>query len=161
VLHHCPDFLLPLHLAAAGVPLPVCLFLPYCCLQLEHLDLSCNLLSELPASIGSLGRTLRKLDVSENSLGFLPEGLGGLTQLRSLRASNNVLTELPDSLAQLQVGVYMYCAYVWLRLLYSCNLSTVGVLIVLSWPEYRLMSVWPVFMHEGLLAMYSCSVFGR
>jgi hypothetical protein len=32
------------------------------------------------------------------------KGLRGLTQLRTLRASNNVLTELPDSLAQLQVG---------------------------------------------------------
>jgi Leucine-rich repeat (LRR) protein len=74
-------------------------------LQLEHLDMSCNMLTELPASIGSLGHTLRKLNVSENSLSFLPEGLGGLTQLRTLRASNNVLTELPDSLAQLQVGV--------------------------------------------------------
>jgi Leucine-rich repeat (LRR) protein len=65
--------------------------------------MSCNMLTELPASIGSLGHTLRKLNVSENSLSFLPEGLGGLTQLRTLRASNNVLTELPDSLAQLQV----------------------------------------------------------
>jgi hypothetical protein len=36
---------------------------------------------------------------------YSTEGLGGLTQLRTLRASNNVLTELPDSLAQLQVGV--------------------------------------------------------
>jgi hypothetical protein len=33
---------------------------------------------------------------------YSTKGLGSLTQLR---ASNNVLTELPDSLAQLQVGV--------------------------------------------------------
>lgn len=70
--------------------------------NLEHLDLSNNLLSELPACIGSLG-TLRKLNVSENNLAHLPEGLGGLTSLQSLRASNNVLLELPDSLVQLQV----------------------------------------------------------
>jgi Leucine-rich repeat (LRR) protein len=96
-------------------------YLAMCCslLQLEHLDMSCNLLTELPASIGSLGRTLRKLNVSENSLGFLPEGLGGLTQLRTLRASNNVLTELPDSLAQLQVRVRNRLGVSWRSCCYT------------------------------------------
>ncbi|KAF6252070.1 hypothetical protein COO60DRAFT_1628668 [Scenedesmus sp. NREL 46B-D3] len=73
---------------------------------LRTLVLSSNRLKELKAAklhmLPQLGHTLRKLNVSENSLGFLPEGLGGLTELRSLRASNNVITELPDSLAQLQ-----------------------------------------------------------
>lgn len=39
---------------------------------------------------------------TDNSLSYLPEGLGGLTNLQSLRASNNTLLELPDSLVDLQ-----------------------------------------------------------
>lgn len=38
---------------------------------------------------------------ADNSLSYLPEGLGGLTSLQSLRASNNTLLELPDSLVDL------------------------------------------------------------
>lgn len=39
---------------------------------------------------------------ADNSLSYLPEGLGGLTNLKSLRAANNTLVELPDSLVDLQ-----------------------------------------------------------
>lgn len=39
---------------------------------------------------------------SDNALTYLPESLGGLTNLQSLRAANNTLIELPDSLADLE-----------------------------------------------------------
>jgi Leucine-rich repeat (LRR) protein len=38
---------------------------------------------------------------ADNALSYLPEGLGGLTNLKSLRAANNTLLELPDSLVDL------------------------------------------------------------
>lgn len=38
---------------------------------------------------------------TDNALTYLPEGLGGLTNLQSLRAANNTLVELPDSLVDL------------------------------------------------------------
>jgi Leucine-rich repeat (LRR) protein len=67
--------------------------MPPCCCVVTLPDLC-----DLPASIGSLGKTLRKLNLSENNLSYLPEGLGGLTVLHTLRASNNLLLELPDAL---------------------------------------------------------------
>lgn len=70
------------------------------CKQAPLADAACP--ADLPACIGSLGGTLRKLNVSENQLSYLPEGLGGLTALQTLRAGNNLLLELPDSLASLQ-----------------------------------------------------------
>jgi Leucine-rich repeat (LRR) protein len=39
---------------------------------------------------------------ADNALTYLPESLGGLTNLQSLRAANNTLVELPDSLADLE-----------------------------------------------------------
>jgi hypothetical protein len=53
--------------------------------------------------------TQTQLNVSDNCLCYLPEGLGGLTSLCALRASNNTLLELPDSLTELQVRWQQRC----------------------------------------------------
>jgi internalin A len=64
------------------------------------LDLSGFGLSELPASIGSMGN-LQALDLSNNSLTQLPRWIGQLTKLRELYIANNHLTTLPPALGQL------------------------------------------------------------
>jgi Leucine-rich repeat (LRR) protein len=57
-------------------------------------------LTELPESLGQLTR-LQSLKLRNNQLTALPESLGQLTQLRSLDLSDNQLRVLPESLGQL------------------------------------------------------------
>jgi hypothetical protein len=58
-------------------------------------------LHQVPATIGIMG-TLTQLDLSDNQLPCLPEGLCGLTQLKQLNLNNNCLTELPDGLGEME-----------------------------------------------------------
>jgi len=68
--------------------------------QATILDLSCNNLTSLPDSFGSLTH-LMQLDLSKNSLTDLPESFGQLTNLKRLDLYSNRLTELPLSFVQL------------------------------------------------------------
>ena len=62
---------------------------------LETLDLSGNLLTELPPAIFDGLRALYSLDLSNNSLTELPPAISGLRALSTLRLHNNRLTALP------------------------------------------------------------------
>src|SRR3990172_12138536 len=57
-------------------------------------------LTELPESIGKL-KQLTSLKISYNKLTALPPSLGQLTQLTELNLSSNQLTTLPKSLGRL------------------------------------------------------------
>jgi Leucine-rich repeat (LRR) protein len=57
-------------------------------------------ITELPESLGELTH-LQSLKLSNNQLTALPQWVGRLTQLRSLDLSSNQLTMLPESLARL------------------------------------------------------------
>ncbi len=65
-------------------------------------DLKCTNLKvrDLPGSVKHL-RSLKTLDVSNNSIVNLPNEIGELTELRSLSASNNYLLGLPDKFGSL------------------------------------------------------------
>ncbi len=70
---------------------------------MQHLDLSHNNLSEFPkviATITSLTH-LQYLDISDNLLTELPETIASLTQLRELDLSFNQFTELPEAIKNL------------------------------------------------------------
>ncbi|CAL8349402.1 unnamed protein product [Merluccius merluccius] len=70
---------------------------PWGLVQLQTLDLSDNLLRELPAAHSSqevLCTSLMELNLSQNQLSSLPSGLLHLVQLRRLRAAKNQLTSL-------------------------------------------------------------------
>ncbi|MEO8298809.1 MAG: leucine-rich repeat-containing protein kinase family protein [Burkholderiales bacterium] len=66
-----------------------------------RLDLrGCNL-AELPREVLGLADTLEVLDVSDNQLGALPDGLARFTRLHTLFASSNRFTTLPAVLGRL------------------------------------------------------------
>ncbi|WAQ98664.1 LRC59-like protein, partial [Mya arenaria] len=65
-----------------------------------HLDLSCNLLADLPDTFCSL-TYLVKIDLSKNLLTSLPDDFGNLTRLQYLDLLGNKLTVLPVSVYQL------------------------------------------------------------
>lgn len=65
-----------------------------CQLPLEILLLSNNKLKQLPIEIGFC-KTLIELDISCNVLTNLPPQLGQLSFLKCLNAKNNLLIELP------------------------------------------------------------------
>ncbi|KAJ2162181.1 hypothetical protein GGF46_000923 [Coemansia sp. RSA 552] len=69
--------------------------------DLRELDLSCNLLTQLPSSFGHTFATLRTLDISANRLTLLPADIGCLGALRELRAGRNAITRLPSSFERL------------------------------------------------------------
>jgi leucine-rich repeat protein SHOC2 len=66
-----------------------------------HLDLYQQQLTTLPESIGNL-TDLVSLRLVDNNLNTLPESIGNLTNLRELRLYQNQLKTLPDSIANLQ-----------------------------------------------------------
>jgi Leucine-rich repeat (LRR) protein len=68
--------------------------------NLTHLDLSYNILTELPVSIDNL-TNLTHLDLSYNILTELPVSIGNLTNLTHLHLNCNKLTEFPDSIGNL------------------------------------------------------------
>jgi internalin A len=67
----------------------------------RELDLTWLGLTGLPESIGEL-RDVQSLRLFENRLAALPESIGQLSQLRSLRLWGNRLRALPESIGQLQ-----------------------------------------------------------
>ncbi|KAM4602503.1 leucine-rich repeat serine/threonine-protein kinase 1 [Polymixia lowei] len=72
---------------------------PWGLIQLQSLDLSNNLLKELPAAHSSqevICTSLRQLNLSQNQLTTLPSGLLHLTRVRTLSAAKNQLTSLFD-----------------------------------------------------------------
>lgn len=66
-----------------------------------HLDLRGSHLTELPPEVLALADTLEVLDVSNNALSTLPDGLARLTKLHTLFASNNRFSTLPPVLGRL------------------------------------------------------------
>ncbi len=66
-----------------------------------HLDLYQKQISSLPDSLGNL-TDLVSLRLTDNRLTTLPASIGNLTNLRELRLYKNQLKMLPDSLANLQ-----------------------------------------------------------
>eukprot|EP00118_Oscarella_pearsei_P003839 m.15952 g.15952 ORF g.15952 m.15952 type:complete len:277 (+) comp26643_c0_seq2:336-1166(+) len=68
--------------------------------QATSLDLSCNLLAELPDNFCSLTH-LVKLDLSKNKLQCLPEAFGHLDQLQKLDLYSNQLVSLPLTFSKL------------------------------------------------------------
>jgi hypothetical protein len=64
------------------------------------LDFRCLQLRELPETIASLTQ-LQSLKLSDNKLTELPEALASLTGLQLLDLKNNQLTELPEAIASL------------------------------------------------------------
>lgn len=69
--------------------------------SLLHLDLSNNLLTNLPDDVDQLA-SLKTLRVRRNRLGAIPSSLGRLAQLELLDLSANKIEELPDSIVNLQ-----------------------------------------------------------
>lgn len=68
--------------------------------NLKQLDVSCNLLDELPDEIGGL-QHLQTLDISRNRISHLPFTINRLTQLRLLDAGYNHISTLPTAFAGL------------------------------------------------------------
>ncbi|KAF0987439.1 hypothetical protein HZS_2208 [Henneguya salminicola] len=68
--------------------------------NLESVDLSGNLLSFLPNSLGTLTK-LKYLNLCKNKLKDIPSSIGNLTNLLSLNLSENNLTSVPLSIKKL------------------------------------------------------------
>ncbi len=68
--------------------------------DVTRLDLRGCGLEELPSEVLSLAATLQVLDVSDNALSRLPESFAQLRQLRVLFASQNAFTSLPAILGR-------------------------------------------------------------
>jgi len=69
---------------------------------LEELNLTGNLLAELPEEIGT-ATTLRVLILNGNVLKSLPHSIGKLVRLEKLEANNNELTTLPKDIGRLSM----------------------------------------------------------
>ena len=67
---------------------------------LQVLSVRCNRLATLPPEIGALG-ALRHLSLRCNELSLLPAEIGQLTALRLLCARSNALTHIPATIGQL------------------------------------------------------------
>ncbi|XP_062514178.1 leucine-rich repeat-containing protein 59-like [Corticium candelabrum] len=69
--------------------------------QITIVDLSCNLLTQLPDNFCTL-RQLAQLDLGKNKLTSLPDAFGNLSQLQKLDLYGNQLTTLPVTFSQLK-----------------------------------------------------------
>lgn len=69
-----------------------------CLLDLKHLDLRGNHLTQIPNSICRL-KNLETLFLTDNMIVQLPEDLGRLNKLRVVDVQGNLLSHLPDSTA--------------------------------------------------------------
>ncbi len=68
--------------------------------NITSIDLSENMLTELPETIGNL-TYLKLINISGNNLTKLPETIGNLANLVSLHLIDNHLTELPETIGNL------------------------------------------------------------
>lgn len=68
--------------------------------NLKHLNVSHNLLGELPVGIGQM-TNLRTLDASHTGLEWVPSQIGNLPKLKMLDLSNNALRSLPAEIGNL------------------------------------------------------------
>jgi internalin A len=84
--------------------------------QLQRLDLSRNILTELLETIGQLAQ-LQRLDLDGNRLTELPETIGQLAQLQHLNLANNELKTLPQSIGQLEQLQHLSLSYNQLTML--------------------------------------------
>jgi Leucine-rich repeat (LRR) protein len=75
--------------------------------HLVNLNLSNNLLETLPEQIRAMHAGLTELDVSNNQLLKLPNGLCNLTSLIRLRMANNKLKVIPDNVSKLTMLRYL------------------------------------------------------
>lgn len=77
--------------------------------QVEHLDLSSNLLTELTEEVNRL-TDLLYLNLARNQLAFLPEDLGQLQRLRRLDLTDNNIADIADiaSISQLPSLIVLY-----------------------------------------------------
>jgi len=71
--------------------------------SLQELDVSQNLLTEIPELIGMLAPTLRELFLQSNHLEYLPQQLGRLVRLRLLDLADNRLRCIPVEVQRLVV----------------------------------------------------------
>eukprot|EP00198_Chlamydomonas_reinhardtii_P002307 XP_001691643.1 hypothetical protein CHLREDRAFT_145348 [Chlamydomonas reinhardtii] len=81
--------------------------------RLQHLDLSLNGLTSLPADFTCM-TALEHLDLQRNKLAALPADLGRLTRLTCLLLCNNQLRQLPTSLSGLAGVQHLAASYNWL-----------------------------------------------
>ncbi|KAJ2073802.1 hypothetical protein GGI16_008795, partial [Coemansia sp. S142-1] len=66
------------------------------------LNLSVNMLTQLPPGFGRTFSSLHTLDISGNQISVLPEEIGHLHSLRELYASRNALVTLPITMGSLR-----------------------------------------------------------
>lgn len=69
------------------------------CCQLEHLEVTHNMLKLLPPRLGVL-HDLQSICVNNNVLAGLPYTMGTLTNLTLLRVDENRLSVLPETLSR-------------------------------------------------------------
>ncbi|KAG2423524.1 hypothetical protein HXX76_015272 [Chlamydomonas incerta] len=81
--------------------------------RLQHLDLSLNGLTSLPADFTCM-TALQHLDLQRNKLAALPADLGRLSRLSCLLLCNNQLRQLPPSLSCLVAVQHLAASYNWL-----------------------------------------------
>ncbi|XP_066994565.2 leucine-rich repeat-containing protein 40 isoform X2 [Anabrus simplex] len=68
--------------------------------QLSELNLSCNLLKSIPASLGGFSK-LQYLDLQKNALSSLPEEMAELQQLRELIIAYNRFLKMPSCIFEM------------------------------------------------------------
>ncbi len=69
--------------------------------RLRVMNLRANKLSMLPTELCETLQELEFLNLSENSISYLPENISSLSRLRTLLLQNNQITELPEGIGKL------------------------------------------------------------
>ena len=75
--------------------------------NLKTLNLSENMLKNLPNNIGNLG-SLKKLNLKANQLNSIPESIGELNEIESLILGNNNLSGLPWTIWKLKNLTFLH-----------------------------------------------------
>ena len=69
--------------------------------KVSNINISKNVLTEMPKQIENYATTLSELDVSRNKLTYIPPFVGNLSKLTYLDISNNQISSLPDEILSL------------------------------------------------------------